>query len=195
MFTGFVPTVLEDVPDMGVKFAVYESLRAAHARLTDNRPPTTAEDLLIGGTAGAAAAAATTPLDVLKTGMMVSAARSPTMAGALASALERGGARALFAGVGPRALSNGLNSAVFFCFFEAIRGGLVAAGERKEEKEREASEGKAAAGKAARSWGGSKKNESEKQKQQQRQQQGLLRISLPRLQLLGGARAKPAKVC
>ncbi len=25
-------------------------------------------------------------------------------------------------GVGPRALSNGINSAVFFCFFEALRG-------------------------------------------------------------------------
>ena len=24
-------------------------------------------------------------------------------------------------GVGPRALSNGINSAVFFCFFEALR--------------------------------------------------------------------------
>lgn len=28
------------------------------------------------------------------------------------------------AGIGPRALSNGINSAVFFCFFEAIRSGL-----------------------------------------------------------------------
>ena len=191
LFTGFVPTLLEDVPDMGVKFAVYESLRAAHARLTDNRPPTTAEDLLIGGTAGAAAAAATTPLDVLKTGMMVSAARSPTMAGALASALERGGPRALFAGVGPRALSNGLNSAVFFCFFEAIRGGLVAAGERRKETEGKAAAAAAAAEKArakagrGESWG--KKHNEQEQKQP-------LRISLPRLQLLGGARAKPAQL-
>jgi solute carrier family 25 S-adenosylmethionine transporter 26 len=191
LFTGFVPTVLEDVPDMGVKFAVYESLRAAHARLSGGRPPTTAEDLLIGGTAGAAAAAATTPLDVLKTGMMVSAARSPTMAGALASALERGGPRALFAGVGPRALSNGLNSAVFFCFFEAIRGGLVAAGERKklEEAEEARGGGKPAEAKATRSWGAKKKREAE-----QTQQQPGLRISLPRLQLLGGARAKPAQL-
>lgn len=190
LFTGFVPTVLEDVPDMGVKFAVYETLRAAHARLTGGRPPTTAEDLLIGGTAGAAAAAATTPLDVLKTGMMVSAARRPTMAGALASALERGGPRALFAGVGPRALSNGLNSAVFFCFFEAIRGGLVAAGEKKkklreEEAERRGAGAAKEAKKAVRSSGSRKSKEAE---------QPGLRISLPRLQLLGGARAKPAQL-
>ena len=30
--------------------------------------------------------------------------------------------RAMCRGVGPRALSNGINSAVFFCFFEALRG-------------------------------------------------------------------------
>lgn len=34
---------------------------------------------------------------------------------------EGGGWREFFRGVGPRALSNGLNSAIFFMFFEAIR--------------------------------------------------------------------------
>lgn len=34
---GFVPTIMEDVPDMAVKFAVYETLRCVHARLTDGR--------------------------------------------------------------------------------------------------------------------------------------------------------------
>lgn len=34
---------------------------------------------------------------------------------------EGKGLRPFFRGVGPRALSNGLNSAIFFCFFEAIR--------------------------------------------------------------------------
>ena len=33
-----------------------------------------------------------------------------------------GGAKAFLRGIGPRALSNGINSAVFFCFFEALRG-------------------------------------------------------------------------
>ena len=64
---GFVPTLLEDVPDMAVKFAVYESLRSLHQRVFHGRPATILEDLVIGGTAGAAAAAATTPLDVVKT--------------------------------------------------------------------------------------------------------------------------------
>ena len=34
---GFVPTLLEDVPDMAVKFAVYESLRPLHSRVFGGR--------------------------------------------------------------------------------------------------------------------------------------------------------------
>jgi hypothetical protein len=33
LYTGYLPTVLEDVPDMAVKFAAYESMRAAHERI------------------------------------------------------------------------------------------------------------------------------------------------------------------
>lgn len=71
---------------------------------------------------GAAAAAATTPLDVLKTIMMCSASQRPTIVTAARSIMREGkGLKPFFRGVGPRALSNGLNSAIFFCFFEAIR--------------------------------------------------------------------------
>ncbi|MEW5319373.1 MAG: hypothetical protein WDW38_010530 [Sanguina aurantia] len=122
LYKGFVPTLLEDVPDMAVKFAVYESLRGLHLRLNDGQPPSVIQDLLMGGTAGAAAAAATTPLDVVKTRMMVSASSSPGLRQCVASVVAEGtGVKAFFCGVGPRALSNGLNSAIFFCFFEAIR--------------------------------------------------------------------------
>lgn len=113
---------MEDVPDMAVKFAVYETMRLTHASLHNNRQPSTLEDLVMGGAAGAAAAAATTPLDVIKTRMMCTASSRPTLISAARSVLAEGdGLRAFFRGVGPRALSNGINSAVFFCFFEAIR--------------------------------------------------------------------------
>lgn len=130
LFTGYVPTVLEDVPDMAFKFAAYESMRAAHSKMTGKArgEASRLEDLLMGGAAGAAAAASTTPLDVLKTRMMCAAAGAsrPTFRGAFRSVLADGtGLRPFFAGVGPRALSNGLNSAVFFAFFEAIRGALL----------------------------------------------------------------------
>jgi hypothetical protein len=39
LFTGFFPTLLEDVPDMAVKFAAYESLRQLHKRANNGRNP------------------------------------------------------------------------------------------------------------------------------------------------------------
>ncbi|WIA33401.1 hypothetical protein OEZ86_006535 [Tetradesmus obliquus] len=136
LFTGFLPTLLEDVPDMAVKFAVYETLRLTHRSLAADRLPSTLEDLVMGGFAGAAAAAATTPLDVVKTRMMCTASSRPTLLGAARSVLAEGdGAKAFFRGVGPRALSNGLNSAVFFCFFEAIRRVLIARQQQAAEEQ------------------------------------------------------------
>jgi solute carrier family 25 (mitochondrial S-adenosylmethionine transporter), member 26 len=37
LFTGYLPTLLEDVPDMAFKFAAYESLRELHKRLKNGR--------------------------------------------------------------------------------------------------------------------------------------------------------------
>lgn len=125
LFTGFLPTLLEDVPDMAIKFAAYESMRQVHKKVYKGRPATVQEDFAMGATAGALAAAATTPLDVIKTNMMCSAALRPTMFSAASAVHASGGPAAFFRGVGPRALSNGINSAVFFCFFEALRGAIA----------------------------------------------------------------------
>lgn len=122
LFTGFLPTLLEDVPDMAIKFAAYESMRQVHQRFHKGRQASPQEDFAYGAVAGALAAAATTPLDVIKTNMMCTAASRPSMAGAIAMVRSQGGSAAFFRGVGPRALSNGINSAVFFAFFEALRG-------------------------------------------------------------------------
>lgn len=82
--------------------------------------------LSTGASSGAFAAAATTPLDVIKTNMMCSAASKPSMFGTAKTIYSAGGFRSFFAGVGPRAASNGINSAVFFCFFEAFRNMMLA---------------------------------------------------------------------
>lgn len=122
LFTGFLPTFLEDVPDMAVKFACYETLRNMHKKFNNGIPSTPQEDLVMGGFSGSVAAAATTPLDVIKTRMMCTAANRPSLFGACRSVIAEGhGVKAFFSGVGPRALSNGINTAVFFAFFEAIK--------------------------------------------------------------------------
>ena len=40
LFTGYLPTLLEDIPDMAFKFAAYESLRSARLRLMRGRKAT-----------------------------------------------------------------------------------------------------------------------------------------------------------
>lgn len=135
LFTGYLPTLMEDVPDMAFKFAAYETLRQVHRRLNDGRKANVQEDFAMGACAGAFAAAATTPLDVIKTNMMCTAASRPTMLSAGRAVLAQGGPKYFFRGVGARALSNGINSAVFFCFFEALRASFA---RQKEQARRRA---------------------------------------------------------
>ena len=150
LFTGFLPTVFEDVPDMAVKFAVYESLKTFHGKVFDRRA-TTQEDLLIGGIAGATSAAATTPWDVVKTRMMCSASVRPSVRGAIRGIVADGNpARGFFTGVGPRSLSSGIHSALFFCFYEAIRTTMAARAAEKELAGRASTKAAAAKGKAKR---------------------------------------------
>ncbi|KAK9794674.1 hypothetical protein WJX73_006307 [Symbiochloris irregularis] len=122
LFAGYLPTLLEDVPDMAFKFAAYETMRTLHSQLRPGRPASAQEDFAMGMVAGAFAAAATTPLDAIKTHMMCTAASRPSMRTSTVALYKHGGLSSLFRGVGPRALSNGINSAVFFCIFEALRG-------------------------------------------------------------------------
>lgn len=128
MFTGYLPTLLEDVPDMAVKFAAYETMRTAHRKITGlkQEDSAAAADISMGLIAGAVAAGATTPLDVVKTRMMCNASQRPSFAGAIVGVWRdsppgMGRAKTFFTGVGPRAFSNGINSAIFFCFFEQLR--------------------------------------------------------------------------
>merc|ERR1719353_1626464 len=123
LYTGYLPTVIEDVPDMAFKFASYETLGSIYyravgkARAEANR----IDDLIVGGAAGSIAAALTTPVDVIKTRMMCDAASRPTIFSAARAVAAEGRIGAWFAGVGPRSLSSGINSAVFFMFLESLR--------------------------------------------------------------------------
>ncbi|GIM03575.1 hypothetical protein Vretimale_8315 [Volvox reticuliferus] len=144
LFTGFLPTLLEDVPDMAVKFAVYETLRAVHMRLHHQERPSTLEDLVMGGVAGSAAAAATTPLDVVKTRMMCNASERPTVLQAARGILaECSGPGSFFRGVGPRALSNGLNSAIFYMWFELLRAKIREVLDNRQQRQQQLAAGQA----------------------------------------------------
>ena len=62
----------------------------------NNHLPFLQEDFAMGACAGAFAAAATTPLDVIKTNMMCTAASRPTMMSAGRAVLAQGGPKYFF---------------------------------------------------------------------------------------------------
>ena len=130
---------------MAVKFAAYETLRTMHRNFfnKDDDEADAFADISMGLIAGSVAAAATTPLDVVKTRMMCNAAARPSFGGAIVSVWKeapagfiKGKLPMYFTGVGPRAFSNGINSAIFFMFFEAMRAGLKRREERVELEKR-----------------------------------------------------------
>ena len=109
LFTGYIPTLLEDVPDMAVKFAAYETLRTMHRSFMKKSKDesSTGADIVMGLIAGSVAAAATTPLDVVKTRMMCNASSRPSFGGAIMGVWQRlrpralGRVRTFFTGVRP----------------------------------------------------------------------------------------------
>ena len=84
--------------------------------------PTWLQAAVSGSVAGAVAAALTTPLDVIKTRIMLAKAHgstsTPRILPTLHSVLEQRGVRGLFAGVVPRTLWIGLGGAVFLGSFD-----------------------------------------------------------------------------
>jgi len=71
LFHGFTATTVRDVPFMVILFTTYESFKEAHQRIWVGQGVPSLTSTLFGGTSGALAAWCTTPMDVLKTQIMI----------------------------------------------------------------------------------------------------------------------------
>lgn len=125
LYRGYGITILREVPFTCVQFPLWEYLKAAAVRRrlaaqsqgVDRYPErldqaTTLESAGFGAVSGVVAAAATTPLDVLKTRMMLSRDRVALWQLAGRIWREEGG-RVFFSGIGPRCGWIGVGGAVF----------------------------------------------------------------------------------
>ncbi|MCJ1472508.1 S-adenosylmethionine transporter [Lambiella insularis] len=112
MYRGWGVTVMREVPFTVIQFPLWEGMKEWRRRTTGKEGVGAVESGLFGSVAGAVAAGVTTPLDVLKTRMML--AREKMGMWELAGGIlrERGG-RAFFAGMGPRVLWISAGGAVF----------------------------------------------------------------------------------
>ncbi|KAF8058709.1 mitochondrial carrier domain-containing protein [Lyophyllum atratum] len=130
-YRGFRSTVMREIPFTSLQFPLYELLKAQLSVKLQRKPLYAHEAAVCGSIAGGVAAALTTPLDVLKTRVMLdlrdpSKEKLPTLRSRLRAIYIHEGPRALFAGVVPRTLWISAGGAVFLGVYEWAVHGLMA---------------------------------------------------------------------
>ncbi|KAH7397106.1 mitochondrial carrier domain-containing protein [Pyrenochaeta sp. MPI-SDFR-AT-0127] len=112
LYRGWSITIIREVPFTVIQFPLWEALKKYRISQTGREQVSGLEGGLLGSVAGAVAAGVTTPLDVLKTRMMLAREKQP-MFTMLSSILKESGPRAFFAGIGPRVGWISVGGAIF----------------------------------------------------------------------------------
>ncbi|KAL9608345.1 MAG: hypothetical protein Q9167_006817 [Letrouitia subvulpina] len=112
LYRGWGITVFREVPFTVIQFPLWEVMKGRRSKSTGRQGVSAAESGLFGSLAGAVAAAATTPLDVLKTRMMLAKEKQAAVP-LFMSILRESGPNAFFAGIVPRILWISAGGAIF----------------------------------------------------------------------------------
>lgn len=122
LYRGWTATIMREVPFTVIQFPLWEALK--RSTLSGEKVHNTAsESALFGCISGAVAAAATTPLDVIKTRMML-AKDQQGIVSLTRSILEKSGPRAFLAGIGPRICWISAGGAIFLGSYQWARNAL-----------------------------------------------------------------------
>lgn len=116
-YRGFGITIMREIPFTSIQFPLYEFLKLQLAKWkgTKRIPPSQAS--VCGCVAGGVAAALTTPLDVLKTRVMLDQGKS-TILTHFQNICKNEGTSTLFSGIVPRTLWISAGGAVFLGVYE-----------------------------------------------------------------------------
>ncbi|MCJ1268668.1 S-adenosylmethionine transporter [Lobaria immixta] len=112
MYRGWGITVMREVPFTVIQFPLWEGMKTWRRKAKGLEGTTAVESAVFGSVAGAVAAWLTTPLDVLKTRMMLAQDRQAAIP-LLLQILRDSGPRLLFAGTGPRIVWISAGGAIF----------------------------------------------------------------------------------
>ncbi|KAL0940593.1 mitochondrial s-adenosylmethionine transporter [Colletotrichum truncatum] len=137
LYRGWGITVLREVPFTIIQFPLWERLKRWGRERKQNKnwkldaPQTeyevsAVESALYGSVAGAAAAGITTPLDVLKTRVMLSKEKAK-VGDVLRGIYREHGIRPFFAGVGPRVMWISIGGAIFLGSYQFAANTLTGA--------------------------------------------------------------------
>lgn len=122
MYAGFGSFLLRDLPFDALQFCVYEQLRIGY-KLAARRDLNDPENAMLGAVAGAVTGVFTTPLDVIKTRLMVQGAGNQYkgFSDCVKTILREEGSSALWKGMGPRVLWIGIGGSIFFGVLEKTK--------------------------------------------------------------------------
>lgn len=122
LYAGYGSFLLRDLPFDAIQFCIYEQLRIGY-KLAAKRDLNDPENAVIGAFAGALTGAITTPLDVIKTRLMVqgSANQYKGIIDCVRTIVTEEGAPALLKGIGPRVLWIGIGGSIFFGVLERTK--------------------------------------------------------------------------
>jgi solute carrier family 25 S-adenosylmethionine transporter 26 len=121
LYRGWSITIMREVPFTVIQFPLWEALKRwrvasrSSSSISSGKGSMQVSGLeggLLGSVAGAVAAGITTPLDVLKTRMMLAKEKQP-MFTMLNTIIKESGPRAFFAGIGPRVGWISVGGAIF----------------------------------------------------------------------------------
>ncbi|KAG8935755.1 S-adenosylmethionine transporter [Tulasnella sp. 419] len=123
LYRGFGIMILREIPFTSIQFPLYELLKSKLSHALDGRPLQAYEAAFCGSIAGGIAAATTTPLDVLKTRVMLDmrdSSKTPiSLTTRFIEICKNEGPATLFSGIVPRTLWISLGGAVFLGAYES----------------------------------------------------------------------------
>ncbi|EEF38093.1 S-adenosylmethionine carrier 1, chloroplastic/mitochondrial isoform X2 [Ricinus communis] len=122
LYVGYGSFLLRDLPFDAVQFCIYEQLLTRY-KLAAQRDLKDPEIAVIGAFAGAITGALTTPLDVIKTRLMVqgSGNQYKGIFDCARTISREEGVHALLKGIGPRVLWIGIGGSIFFGVLEKTK--------------------------------------------------------------------------
>ncbi|KAG2711702.1 hypothetical protein I3843_04G082800 [Carya illinoinensis] len=122
LYAGYGSFLLRDLPFDAIQFCIYEQLRIGY-KAAAKRDLNDPENAIIGAFAGALTGAITTPLDVIKTRLMIqgSANQYKGIFDCVQTIVRKEGPTALLKGIEPRVLWIGIGGSIFFGVLESTK--------------------------------------------------------------------------
>lgn len=119
LYRGWSTTIMREIPFTCIQFPLYEYMKKVWAELDESDRVEPWKGAVCGSIAGGIAAATTTPLDFLKTRLMLCKKSIPL--GTLVSTIyKEEGFKVFFSGVGPRTMWISAGGAIFLGIYETV---------------------------------------------------------------------------